>query len=107
MPVGGATAVVPGETTLTVAVKVVDWPKRVGLTADVCAVVVSALETVWVKVPLVGLKLPSLVSLAVMVWLRTPTRERVMVGEGKGLDGGRVLITKREEQAWKWNVAVR
>jgi hypothetical protein len=50
---------VPGATTLTVAVKVVDWPKRVGLTADVSAVVVAALLTVWVIDPLLVLKLLS------------------------------------------------
>src|SRR2546422_11591387 len=59
VPVGWATAMLPGETTLTVAVKVVDWPKRVGLTEEDSVVVVSALETAWVKVPLLRLKLPS------------------------------------------------
>src|SRR2546430_5995194 len=49
VPVGGATRVVPGATTLTVAVKVVDWPKRVGGTEETSAVVVSALPTTWVN----------------------------------------------------------
>src|SRR5438309_10836311 len=50
VPVGGATRVVPGETTLTVAVKVVDWPKRVVGTEETSGVVVSAVSTAWVSV---------------------------------------------------------
>src|SRR2546426_1099819 len=61
VPLGEATTVLPGETTLTVAVKVVDWPNRVGLTEDVSAVMVSALLTTWVRATEVeGLKLVSL-----------------------------------------------
>src|SRR5256886_16840938 len=60
VPVGGATRVVPGATTLTVAVKVVDCPNRVGLTEETSAVVVSALLTTWVSAAEVeALKLPS------------------------------------------------
>src|SRR2546430_8026946 len=60
VPVGGATRVVPGATTLTVAVKVVDWPNRVGVTEEASAVVVSALLTTWVNAAEVeGLKLLS------------------------------------------------
>src|SRR2546426_725693 len=43
VPLGEATTVLPGETTLTVAVKVVDWPNRVGLTEVVSAVAVAGL----------------------------------------------------------------
>src|SRR2546430_651246 len=60
VPVGGATRVVPGATTLTVAVKVVDCPNRVGVTEEASAVVVSALLTTWVNAAEVeGLKLLS------------------------------------------------
>src|SRR2546425_1102642 len=67
VPLGEATTVLPGETTLTVAVKVVDWPNRVGLTEDVSAVMVSALLTTWVRATEVeGLKLVSLLYVTVM-----------------------------------------
>src|SRR2546425_4076704 len=70
VPLGEATTVLPGETTLTVAVKVVDWPNRVGLTEDVSAVMVSALLTTWVRATEVeGLKLVSLLYVTVMPWL--------------------------------------
>src|SRR2546428_254907 len=70
VPLGEATTVLPGETTLTVAVKVVDWPNRVGLTEDVSAVMVSALLTTWVRATEVeGLKLGSLLYVTVMPWL--------------------------------------
>ena len=60
VPVGGEIAVVPGETTLTVAVKVVDWPNRVGLTEEASEVVVSALLTTWLNgVEVEPLKFPS------------------------------------------------
>jgi len=45
LPVGVA---VLGDTSLTVAVKVTDWPKTDGLPEEVTAVVVAAWFTVWV-----------------------------------------------------------
>src|SRR3989442_14647472 len=70
VPLGLATTVLPGEFTLTVAVKVVDWPNRVGLTEDVSAVMVSALLTTWVRATEVeGLKVVSLLYVTVMPWL--------------------------------------
>src|SRR5437588_94851 len=61
VPVGLATNVVPGLTTLTVAVKVTLWPKTVGLSEVATAVVVLALLTTWVIAGEAGLalKLPS------------------------------------------------
>jgi hypothetical protein len=47
VPVGLATTVLPGAFTLTVAVKVTDWPDTEGLTALLSKVVVSALLTTW------------------------------------------------------------
>ena len=40
----------PGETGLTVAVKVTDWPKTMGLVDEVTVVVVLAGLTVWARV---------------------------------------------------------
>ena len=40
----------PGETALTVAVKVTDWPETDGFAEEATVVVVLALFTVWVKV---------------------------------------------------------
>ena len=55
-----AGAPAPGLTTATVAVKVVDCPKTVGLTDDVRLVVVLALLTTWLTAVLVLVrKLPS------------------------------------------------
>src|SRR2546426_11454808 len=48
VPVGLATAVLPGAFTLTAAVRVTDWPDIEGLTALLSKVVVSALLTTWV-----------------------------------------------------------
>src|SRR2546427_10971478 len=59
VPVGLATAVLPGELTLTVAVKVTDWPETEGLTEEATAVVVPALMTAWVSDPLLVMKLLS------------------------------------------------
>ena len=39
----------PGETALTVAVKVTDWPKTEGLTEEATLVVVLAWLTFWVR----------------------------------------------------------
>ena len=39
----------PGETAATVAVKVTDWPKTLGLVEEVSVVVLLAGLTVWVK----------------------------------------------------------
>src|SRR6266498_138064 len=50
----------PGATGVTVAVKVIDWPKQDGLAEEVTAVVVFALFTVCVKLGEVSvLKFPS------------------------------------------------
>src|SRR3989442_15343950 len=43
VPVGLAAAALPGELTLTVAVKVTDWPETEGLVEEATTVVVSAL----------------------------------------------------------------
>ena len=59
MPVGLATAVVPGLATLTVAVKVTAWPETEGLTDEATVVLVLALLTTWVKVPRLKAKLSS------------------------------------------------
>ncbi|GAA5610958.1 hypothetical protein Spla01_02105 [Streptomyces platensis] len=48
----------PGATGATVAVKVTGWPTADGSGAEVTVVVVDALLTVWVSVPLDGAKLP-------------------------------------------------
>src|SRR3989442_13938030 len=61
VPVGLATAVLPGEFTLTAAVRVTVWPDTEGLTELLTKVVVTALFTVWVSSPelgLVGLSAP-------------------------------------------------
>src|SRR3989442_9013766 len=47
VPVGLATAVLPGAFTLTAAVRVTDWPDTEGLTALLTKVVVPALFTPW------------------------------------------------------------
>ena len=47
MPVGLATAFVPGLAMLTVAVKVTAWPDTLGLAEEVRVVVVSAWLTTW------------------------------------------------------------
>src|SRR5947209_4035482 len=44
-PLGGATAVSPGNTTLTVAVKVTGWPNSVAFTDEASASVVAACRT--------------------------------------------------------------
>ncbi|MGR3937096.1 hypothetical protein [Streptomyces sp. BRA346] len=49
----------PGAMEATVAVMVVDWPTTVGSGEEVTAVVVAALLTVWVSVPLDAVKLAS------------------------------------------------
>src|SRR5437588_5765103 len=49
VPVGLATAVLPGELTLTVAVKVTDWPETEGLAELLSEVVVAAGLTTWVR----------------------------------------------------------
>src|SRR5437588_280957 len=59
VPLGGATMVVPGLITLTVAVQVTLWPKTVGLREVATAVLVSALLTTWVLVPWLAMKLGS------------------------------------------------
>ena len=46
VPVGLAAAVVPGGVTVTVAVKVTDWPETDGLTEELSAVLVAAAFTV-------------------------------------------------------------
>ena len=64
------TAALPGELTLTVAVKVTDWPNLLGLTEEVSAVVVSALLTTWLStLELESLKLLSPPYWAVIEWL--------------------------------------
>src|SRR3989442_6206838 len=61
VPVGLATAVLPGAFTLTAAVRVTDWPDTEGLTALLSKVVVSALLTTWLTAAEVDpLKLVSL-----------------------------------------------
>ena len=50
---------VPGPPPVTVAVKVTLWPHTDGLVADTSAVVVLALFTVWVSVPLLVVKFVS------------------------------------------------
>src|SRR2546428_11161553 len=45
VPVGLAAAALPGELTLTVAVKVTDWPETEGLAEGTTVVVVAALLT--------------------------------------------------------------
>src|SRR2546421_109648 len=62
VPVGLATAVLPGELTLTVAVKVTDWPETDGLAGLLSEVVVPALLTEREAVPVLPL------SVAVTVW---------------------------------------
>src|SRR3989440_2508 len=59
VPVGLATAVLPGELTLTVAVKVTDWPETEGLAELLSEMVVAAGLTSWVSEPLLVLKLLS------------------------------------------------
>src|SRR5437879_8837468 len=51
VPVGLATAVLPGELTLTVAVKVTDWPETEGLAELLSEVVVAAGLTTRVSDP--------------------------------------------------------
>ena len=58
-PVGLATAGLPGPLTVTVAVKVTNWPDTVGLAEAATAVVVAAWLTVWVSVPLLVVKVVS------------------------------------------------
>ena len=58
----------PGETGLTVAVKVTDWPKTEGLAEEVKAVAVEAMLTTWLTAVLVlELKLESPAYSAVML----------------------------------------
>ena len=52
---GLATAVLPGLTTLTVAVNVTDWPYTDGLTDEATVALVLALLTTWVTAVEVGL----------------------------------------------------
>src|SRR2546428_8310913 len=59
VPVGLATAVLPGELTLTVAVNVTHCPDTDGLAELLSAGVVVAGLTVWVSDPLIGLELTS------------------------------------------------
>src|SRR5437660_1455687 len=59
VPGGLATAVPAGEVTLTVAVKVTDWPETEGLAGLLSEVVVAAGLTTWVSEPLLVLKLLS------------------------------------------------
>ena len=59
MPVGLATAVLPGLTTLTVAVKVTDWPDTEEFGDDATVVLVLALLTVCAKVLALKAKLLS------------------------------------------------
>src|SRR5437879_2273519 len=49
----------PGAVTLIVAVKVTFWPDVDGLAEETRAVVLLALFTVWVSIPLLAAKLPS------------------------------------------------
>ena len=49
IPVGLAAAVLPGPLTVTVAVKVNDWPDTDGLIEEITAVVLLAMLTVWVS----------------------------------------------------------
>ena len=55
MPVGLATAVLPGLTTLTVAVNVTAWPYTEGLTDVATVALVFALLTTWVTAVETGL----------------------------------------------------
>src|SRR2546428_6734734 len=75
VPLGLATAALPGELTLTVAVKVTDWPETEGLVEEATTVVVSALLTDSLALPLLPLSVP------VTVWL-------------VALDGGPVAATQ-------------
>src|SRR5437899_12473349 len=73
VPLGLATAPVPGEVMLTVAVKVTDWPNLLGLTEEVSAVVVSALLTTWLStLELEPQMLLSPPYWAVIEWLAVP-----------------------------------
>ena len=55
MPVGLATAVLPGLTTLTVAVNVTAWPYTDGLPDEATVALVLALLTTWVTAVEAGL----------------------------------------------------
>ncbi len=66
VPDGFATALVPGATGATVAVKVTDWPETDGLLSAVNVVVVLAWLTVCVNEPELAKKLMSLPYDAVM-----------------------------------------
>ena len=70
----------PGDTTLTVAVKVTDCPNVDGLSPLVSKVLVDALSTVWVIAELVlPLKLPSPLYWTVMEWAPVERLEVVSV----------------------------
>src|SRR2546422_550773 len=63
LPVGLATAVLPGELTVMEAVKVTDWPETEGLAEVATAGVVAAVLTARLAVPVLPLSVP------VTVWL--------------------------------------
>src|SRR6266404_1326456 len=58
-PVGLATTVLPGPLTVTVAVKVTNWPDTVGVTEDTTTTLLLALLTVWVQLAELARKLLS------------------------------------------------
>src|SRR5437870_12807149 len=76
-PVGLATAMLPGALTVTVAVNVTVWPATGTLTEDMTSVLVLALPTVCVSVPLLLWKLLSPAYEALIVWLPTTRLEVV------------------------------
>ena len=57
MPVGLATALLPGVFTVTVAVKVTPWPLTDGLADETTAAVVPSLLTTWLSDPEAALAL--------------------------------------------------
>src|SRR2546430_5861758 len=60
VPLGKATAALPGAFTATVAVKVTVWPETEGLAEEAATVVVFAFSTTWLRTEEVeGLKLAS------------------------------------------------
>src|SRR2546428_2595799 len=59
VPLGLTAAALPGELTLTVAVKVTDWPETEGLAEGTTVVVVAALLTTWISDAQVGVQFTS------------------------------------------------
>jgi hypothetical protein len=59
VPLGGATALLPGLFTVTVTVKVTNCPNTVELVEDATAVLVLALVTIWVRAPMLPAQLGS------------------------------------------------